>query len=208
MDFVPREEFEAVKAMAAKARSENESPGRARLPELEKRLAAPSSHRRRARANRSESCGFRESSKGDYRRTLVSPQNLVSVRITGASFCVRTPSRRSSECPSPNSTRLLSAPHPLDMLEQAVEDNGWAFERSGRDELNLSVAGRWCDHHFCFTWRDELQSLHLSSAFDMRVRRQAAARDRQPADVCERASCGSAISICGRMTAAWCSAMR
>ncbi len=60
-------------------------------------------------------------------------------------------------------------PHPLDMLERAVEGNGWAFERSGRDELNLSVAGRWCDHHFTFTWRDDLQSLHLSSAFDMRV---------------------------------------
>ncbi|HEY1613931.1 MAG TPA: YbjN domain-containing protein [Rhizomicrobium sp.] len=59
--------------------------------------------------------------------------------------------------------------HPLDMLEQAVEDRGWAFERSTRDELNLSVAGRWCDHHFCFTWREDLQSLHLSSAFDMRV---------------------------------------
>ncbi|MBU6471549.1 MAG: YbjN domain-containing protein [Alphaproteobacteria bacterium] len=60
-------------------------------------------------------------------------------------------------------------PHPLDMLEHAVEGNGWPFERSGRDELNLSVAGRWCDHHFTFTWRDDLQSLHLSSAFDMRV---------------------------------------
>ena len=24
--------------------------------------------------------------------------------------------------------------HPLDMLEQAVEENGWPFERSGRDE--------------------------------------------------------------------------
>lgn len=63
----------------------------------------------------------------------------------------------------------VSAPHPLDMLEQTVEENGWPFERSGRDELNLSVAGRWCDHHFCFTWREELASLHLSSAFDMRV---------------------------------------
>ena len=63
----------------------------------------------------------------------------------------------------------LTSPHPLDMLEQAVEDNGWHFERSGRDELNLSVAGRWADHHFNFTWRDDLQSLHLSSAFDMRI---------------------------------------
>ena len=31
--------------------------------------------------------------------------------------------------------------HPLDLLERAVEANGWAFERAGRDELNLSVAG-------------------------------------------------------------------
>ncbi len=65
--------------------------------------------------------------------------------------------------------RSAAAPHPIDMLERTVEDNGWAFERSGRDELNLSVSGRWCDHHFCFTWRDDLASLHLSSAFDMRV---------------------------------------
>jgi hypothetical protein len=61
------------------------------------------------------------------------------------------------------------APHPIDMLERTVEDNGWAFERSGRDELNLSVAGKWSDHHFSFTWRDDLKSLHLSSTFDMRI---------------------------------------
>jgi BMFP domain-containing protein YqiC len=39
MDFVPREEFEAVKAMAAKARSENESL-EARIVALEARIAA------------------------------------------------------------------------------------------------------------------------------------------------------------------------
>jgi BMFP domain-containing protein YqiC len=39
MDFVPREEFEAVKAMAAKARRENERL-EARLTALEARLAA------------------------------------------------------------------------------------------------------------------------------------------------------------------------
>ncbi|HVP84305.1 MAG TPA: YbjN domain-containing protein [Rhizomicrobium sp.] len=64
---------------------------------------------------------------------------------------------------------MSSAPHPIDLLERTVEDNGWPFERAGRDELNLSVAGKWCDHHFSFTWRDDLQSLHLSSAFEMRV---------------------------------------
>jgi len=60
-------------------------------------------------------------------------------------------------------------PHPIDMLERAVEENGWAFERQGRDDLNLSVAGRWSDHHFSFQWREDLQSLHLTSAFDMRI---------------------------------------
>jgi BMFP domain-containing protein YqiC len=40
MDFVPREEFEAVKAMAAKARSENERLA-ARIADLEARLSLP-----------------------------------------------------------------------------------------------------------------------------------------------------------------------
>jgi hypothetical protein len=41
MDFVPREEFEAVKAMAAKARTENDSLS-ARVAALETKLAESS----------------------------------------------------------------------------------------------------------------------------------------------------------------------
>ncbi len=41
MDFVPREEFEAVKAMAAKARTENEALA-ARIAALEAKTTAPS----------------------------------------------------------------------------------------------------------------------------------------------------------------------
>ena len=40
MDFVPREEFEVVKAMAARARSENERLS-ARLEDLEKKIDRP-----------------------------------------------------------------------------------------------------------------------------------------------------------------------
>jgi len=40
MDFVPREEFEAVKAMAAKARAENERL-ELRIAKLESKLAEP-----------------------------------------------------------------------------------------------------------------------------------------------------------------------
>ena len=67
---------------------------------------------------------------------------------------------------------VASPEHPLDLLEKAVEENGWPFERSAHDEINMSVAGRWCDYHFCFTWRDDLQSLHVSVSFDMRVSRE------------------------------------
>jgi BMFP domain-containing protein YqiC len=42
MDFVPREEFDAVKAMAAKARGENERL-EARIAALEARLSEPAS---------------------------------------------------------------------------------------------------------------------------------------------------------------------
>ena len=42
MDMVPREEFEAVRAMAQKARAEQEDLT-ARVAELERRLAAPGS---------------------------------------------------------------------------------------------------------------------------------------------------------------------
>jgi hypothetical protein len=78
----------------------------------------------------------------------------------------------------PNPEHLMTVIHqdeyseissPLDMLERTVETNGWSFERAGRDELNLSIAGKWADHHFSFAWREDLQSLHLSSAFDMRI---------------------------------------
>ena len=47
MDFVPREEFEAVKAMAAKARTENERLA-ARLADLESRVGPAESSRQSA----------------------------------------------------------------------------------------------------------------------------------------------------------------
>ena len=43
----------------------------------------------------------------------------------------------------PQQDELSLAPHPIDMLERTRnEDNGWASERSGRDELNLFGCGQ------------------------------------------------------------------
>ncbi len=53
----------------------------------------------------------------------------------------------------------------------------WRSSGLAGTSLNLSVAGKWSDHHFLnFSWRrGDLQSLHLSSAFDMRISEGAGA---------------------------------
>lgn len=50
LDVVQREEFEAVRAMAQKAREENETLS-ARIAELESKLAAPTPSKAKTRAN-------------------------------------------------------------------------------------------------------------------------------------------------------------
>jgi len=59
LDLVPREEFDAVKAMAAKARAENEKLAR-RLAELESKMSAPNT----AATRRPRSARPRKRSKG------------------------------------------------------------------------------------------------------------------------------------------------
>jgi len=56
LDFVPREEFDAVKSMAARARSENEALG-ARVAELETKLGITPPKPPGARVRRSRPAG-------------------------------------------------------------------------------------------------------------------------------------------------------
>ena len=37
------------------------------------------------------------------------------------------------------------------------------------DELAIEVSGRWCDFRMQFSWRGDIQALHFTCAFDMRV---------------------------------------
>lgn len=62
-----------------------------------------------------------------------------------------------------------SPANPLDLVEQLVEANEWAFDRSSDDELAVEVTGRWCDFHLFFCWREELHALHFSCLFDSRA---------------------------------------
>lgn len=59
--------------------------------------------------------------------------------------------------------------HPVDLIEHIASINDWSFERADADEISISVKGNWCDYHVSFTWMENLESLHLACAFDLKV---------------------------------------
>jgi len=59
--------------------------------------------------------------------------------------------------------------NPVDQIELIAGRNDWTFERSGEDEITVSVAGQWCDYHVSFSWMEEIEALHLACAFDLKV---------------------------------------
>jgi hypothetical protein len=67
--------------------------------------------------------------------------------------------------------------HPVDVVEQLAATNDWSFDREDDDEISISVAGAWTEYHVAFTWLPDLETLHVSCAFDLR------APDRRRAEV-------------------------
>ena len=59
--------------------------------------------------------------------------------------------------------------NPVDVVERLAATHDWAFDRSGDDELAISVRGRWTDYHVAFTWIPDVEAVHLACAFDLRV---------------------------------------
>ncbi|NRG17648.1 YbjN domain-containing protein [Rhizobiales bacterium] len=59
--------------------------------------------------------------------------------------------------------------NPVDTIEHIAAINDWSFERSGEDEITISIAGYWCDYHVSFSWMEDLEALHLACAFDLKV---------------------------------------
>ena len=59
--------------------------------------------------------------------------------------------------------------NPVDVVERVAALNEWAFERAGDDEITISINGRWTGYQAAFTWMDDIEALHLSCAFDLRV---------------------------------------
>ena len=59
--------------------------------------------------------------------------------------------------------------NPLDVVERLATGHDWPFERSGEDEIALVVTGRWTNYQVSFTWMNDIETLHLACAFDMKV---------------------------------------
>ncbi len=59
--------------------------------------------------------------------------------------------------------------HPVDVIEHVANANDWAFERTGDDEIAITVTGRWTDYHVSFSWMEDFEALHLACAFDTKV---------------------------------------
>ena len=59
--------------------------------------------------------------------------------------------------------------NPVDMIEYVAANNDWSFERSGEDEIAMTVEGKWADYHVSFSWMEEFEALHLACAFDIKV---------------------------------------
>ena len=66
---------------------------------------------------------------------------------------------------------------PIDMLEHVFDTNGWAFERSGDEEISTSIVGSWATYELRALWREEDRVLQLIARAELTApdaRRQAA----------------------------------
>jgi hypothetical protein len=61
------------------------------------------------------------------------------------------------------------AANPLDVLEQIIAANEWAFERRSEGEMAAEAPGKWCDYGLYFSWSSEISAMHFSCAFDLKV---------------------------------------
>jgi hypothetical protein len=59
--------------------------------------------------------------------------------------------------------------HPVDVVERLAALNEWAFDRADEDEISILVAGVWANYEVAFTWLPEVESLHVSCSFDLKV---------------------------------------
>ncbi len=66
-------------------------------------------------------------------------------------------------------SEMETASNPLDLVEQIVAANDWAFDRRNDSEMAVEAPGRWCNYGLFFNWSHEISAMHFTCAFDMKV---------------------------------------
>lgn len=97
--------------------------------------------------------------------------------------------------------------NPLEMIEKVVSANDWPFDRTSDREIAVEVAGRWCDYRMFFSWRDDVEALHFTCAYDVRIPSERHS-DIHGLLALINERCGSATSTCGPRKACRCSGTR
>jgi len=59
--------------------------------------------------------------------------------------------------------------NPIDLIEELVLANDWAFDRASESEMLVEVSGRWCTYHLCFVWDSDLSAVFFSCHLDVKV---------------------------------------
>ncbi|MGO8915965.1 MAG: YbjN domain-containing protein [Stellaceae bacterium] len=63
----------------------------------------------------------------------------------------------------------VSMANPIDLVEEIVQANEWVHDRASDEEMVVEIAGRWCDYRLFFVWQREINALHFTCAFEMKV---------------------------------------
>ena len=50
----------------------------------------------------------------------------------------------------------IEAAKPLDVMEQFVAANDWAFDRPNDHEMAVQVPGKWCDYNVYCAWNEAM----------------------------------------------------
>jgi len=59
--------------------------------------------------------------------------------------------------------------NPLDLVEQVITANDWAFDRRSDSDMAAEAPGKWCDYGLYFCWSHEISVMHFSCAFDLKA---------------------------------------
>jgi hypothetical protein len=62
-----------------------------------------------------------------------------------------------------------SIANPIDIVEELVSANEWAFERASDEEMLVEVVGRWASYRMHFVWQQDLSSMYFSCLLDAKV---------------------------------------